>query len=1076
MNLLPGQGRLRRQSGWILPALLLWSVSALTGQSTGLQPSLRFESLTTVDGLPNNSTNAVVQDSVGFLWIATWEGLARYDGYEVRTYRTDPGDSTSLSNSRIECLLVDRSGRLWVGTWDGFNRYDPDSDTFERIRFVSRANERELLGQVNVMTEDQRGNIWVGTQKGYLFRFDPVEKQFEQFLGGTAGPYTLSDQEVRVLLGDRKGNIWIGTGEPFNPTVTGAGLFRLNPETGDVQSYRHDPDDPNSLIDNRVSALHEDRQGRLWIGTCQSGLHRLDLETDQMLRLPTPDLPFRAPIGDPGPWSACPPVTLIGEDWQGGLWIGTYNGGLHRYDLATGSLQAYAHDPADEQSLATDEVWSFFVDRSGIIWIASHASGVQKVNPFAKKFLTLQDDPGRLSQSFISGISSSDQEPELLWVGTQQRGLYRVNLRTGAVSSWQSRPGDPKSLGSNTVWAVRHDRRGALWVGTDQGMDLTGSAVDSFQHFMQQLGSSGVFRGNTVLTIYEDRQGRLWVSSWDSHLYQFDRSNGNYQQFEYSGPETTASDSRIHHIFEDDEGILWLSTYLDALYRFDPNSGQAQPFLKGIGSNWVHPAADGHFWVGTNDRGLIRFQPETGSVVQTFTHADGLPSNTVFAILEDAEGWLWISTGNGLSRFNPETGQFVNYDESDGLPSNSFNIGSAFRDNLGRMFFGGPEGVVLVNPGQIVQNLTPPGVALTGLKILRRGETVASEKLPPGWQPHEDIALGYDENDLTFEFVGLHFGDPNQNRYRYRLEPYDKTWVYGGSGHRARYTSLRPGNYVFRVSAANHDGVWNEAGKFVRINIQPPWWSTWWFRSLMVLVLGLTAYSLYRYRVNQIRREASTRVAFERKLADEKLSALKAQMNPHFLFNCLNSIDHYIIKNDIKKASEYLGNFSQLMRLTLQNSRVSFVPLREELEALRLYLEMEKLRFTGNFDYDIRVDDQIDPLAVEVPPMMIQPFVENAIWHGLMHKKEGGKLLVSIRQQGKQLLCLVEDNGIGRVRAREMEAYRSTKRRSFGMQITADRIRMINELYDAGADVEITDLYDDAGEAAGTRVALNLPL
>ena len=362
------------------------------------------------------------------------------------------------------------------------------------------------------------------------------------------------------------------------------------------------------------------------------------------------------------------------------------------------------------------------------------------------------------------------------------------------------------------------------------------------------------------------------------------------------------------------------------------------------------------------------------------------------------------------------------------------------------------------------------------MKVQQRGEAKQSEKLPPDWKPDEEITLKHNENDLTFEFVGLQFGNPAQNRYRYRLDPYDEAWVHAGSRHPARYTSLRPGKYTFRVAAANSDGVWNEQGKFVHLNILYPWWSTWWFRILTILGLALAAYSIYRYRISQIRREAGTRVAFERKLADEKLSALKAQMNPHFIFNCLNSIEHYIIKNDRKKASEYLGNFSRLMRLTLQSSRVSFVPLNEELEALRLYLKMESLRFTGNFDYEIKVDDQIDSGALEVPPMLIQPFVENAILHGLMHKKGDGKVSISIQQADNHLLCLVEDNGIGRTRARELSAGRSSNRRSFGMQITEDRIRMINELYDAEADVEVVDLFDAEGAAVGTRVVLCLPL
>jgi ligand-binding sensor domain-containing protein len=1077
MNTPPRQRNLWMKRGWVLLTGLLWPLSVIVGQERALQPTLRFEQLTTVEGLPNNSVNAIAQDSTGYLWIGTWEGLARYNGYEVQTYRTDPGDSTTLSNNRIECLLVDRSGCLWVGTWYGINRYHPESDSFERIGFVTGETPRQSLGQVNAMMEDRRGRLWLGTQEHGLFRFDPEKKQFERFLWDDAGDYSLAGQQVRVLLEDRQGNIWIGTGEPFNPAITGAGLFCLNPETGAVKNYRHDPGNPNSLSDDRVSALHEDHRGFLWIGTCQSGLHRLDPASGEILRLPAPGISVRAPVGDPGPWSACPPVTLIREDQHGGLWVGTYNGGLHRYDLEAGTFQAYYHDPSRKEGLATNEVWSFFEDRSGIIWIATHEAGVQKINPFAQKFRTYQYDPGSLTHPFITGLSISEQEPEILWVGTQDGGLNRLDLRTAHVQPYLHDPASPGSINSNTIWAIKHDSRGNLWVGTDRGLDLLDSQMGIFRHLMTDFNPDNSLLGNTILSLYEDRLGRFWVGAWDGNLYLFDQNREVHQKMNILQKIPSASEGRIYHIFEDENGVLWLSTYLDALYRFDPQSGKSQSFLKGIGANWVHPSEDGHFWVGTNDRGLIRFNPGTGEVIKAFTHAEGLPSNTVFCILEDDQGWLWISTGNGLSHFNPKTSQFINYDESDGLPSNSFNLGSAIQDASGRMFFGGIKGVVLVDPDRIKPNQIPPKMVLTGLKTQRRGEAAQIEKLPPAWNPEEEIPLRHNENDMTFEFVGLHFGSPDQNRYRYRLEPYDKTWVQAGGRRSARYTSLRPGHYVFRVSAANSDGVWNEEGQSVRFYIRPPWWGAWWFRILLGLALAMAAYGIYRYRVNQIRREASTRVAFERKLADEKLSALKAQMNPHFLFNCLNSIDHYIIKNETDKASEYLGNFSRLMRMILQNSRVSFVPLKEELEALRLYLKMESLRFAGNFEYEIRVDEKIDVNVLEVPPMLIQPFVENAIWHGLMHKMEGGKIVVSICRKEDGLHCIVEDNGVGRARARKLEAgRRRSKHRSYGMQITQDRIRMINELYDANAGIEITDLYDDEGAAAGTRVELNLPL
>ncbi len=1061
--------------GWrILAACWLVCQSiALSGQeSQALYPAeLSLSALTTEDGLPNNSVNVVVQDSLGFLWIGTWEGLAKYDGYEVVTYRTNPLDSSSLSNNRIETLLMDASGQLWVGTWDGINRYDLGCDCFERYRLDHQGNP---LGQINALIDDQAGGLWLGTQQGLLLRFDKEEGTFSPYLNGGSSGVDLTGQQIRTLLIDHSNHLWIGTGEPFNPMIVGDGLYRLHLPSGRVKRFQGAG---SGLIDDRISSMHQDRRGGLWVGTCRSGLHQYDQENEVFVALEPGRSDVYAPEGVPGPWSACPPVTFVHEDRAGKMWIGTYNGGVARFDPVTRQYQLYRHDPRQTPSLGGEEVWSCFEDRTGILWIASHSGGLQKIDPSARKFRSYTYDvahPSGISHPFITGLQPSVSNPHSLWIGTQA-GLNRLDRRTGEVTVYANDPTIPASLSSNTIWALCQDQAGIVWIGTDRGLDRLDPGTGRFRHYLTNLEDERVFQGNTILAIHESPSGLLWVSSWSGRLYSFDPSTGRHRAYRFAQRSGSASEGRIYHIFEDDEGVLWLSTYLDALYRFNPRTGDSQPHLQGIGANWVLQDEDKTFWVATSDRGLIHFDPATGELIESFTTHEGLPSNTIFSIFQDHEGWFWLSSGKGLSRFDPASSQFINYNTGDGLPDNSFNISSGAQQADGTIFFGGTAGVVEIHPTQVQRNVHAPSVVLTGLGIhdVARSSTSHVSHLPV---LGEDVTLRHSENDLTFDYVGLHFSHPANNHYRYRLDPYDDDWISAGNRRSARYTSLKPGMYTFRVTAANSDGIWNEQGSSLRFEIATPWWNAWWFWILLGLSLAALAYAVYRFRIRQIKREAQTKLAFERRLLHTEMSALRAQMNPHFLYNCLNSIDHYIIKNETEKASDYLGRFSRLMRLTLQNSRSRTVPLKDDLEALRLYLEMESLRFPGTFEYEISVSDQVSDDLTEVPPMLIQPFVENAILHGLKPKPGGGKVTIEAFHENEHLCLTIEDNGIGRAKAQELAAQRRrSKRRSYGMQITQERVQMFNDLYGGEATIDIIDLTDDEGQPAGTRVEVELP-
>ena len=339
------------------------------------------------------------------------------------------------------------------------------------------------------------------------------------------------------------------------------------------------------------------------------------------------------------------------------------------------------------------------------------------------------------------------------------------------------------------------------------------------------------------------------------------------------------------------------------------------------------------------------------------------------------------------------------------------------------------------------------------------------------------LDLKYNENFISFSFSAISYTLPEKNTFRYRLNGFDSDWIIAGDRRYANYTNIPSGDYEFELQVANNEGVWNQLIYKVPTTIGRPWWATWWFRILAFVLIVTAVVLIYKYRVNQIRKETKIKAEFEKKIGDIELSALRAQMNPHFIFNSLNSIENYIIKNESIKAAEYINDFARLMRLILQNSRSQYIPLKDEIEALDLYIQMESLRFDNKFEYHINIGEDVELSEIDIPPMMIQPFVENAIWHGLIPKNGPGKLQIDLSRQNGSLHCVIQDDGIGRQKSQENNASMHKRgKKSMGMAITKNRIDVFNELYHTNATVEIHDLKDEQGNATGTKIDLNIPV
>ena len=837
---------------------LLCFYSSVLSQNSIIDPAgeseFKFERFSTEDGMSSTYVITIAQDQEGFIWFGTMDGLIKYDGYQYLAYRNIPYDTTSLNDNRIEKIFVDHTGILWVGTNAGLNRFESSRNSFVRY-YPEPSNSNSLTqGQINSIIEDQSKNLWIGTQDGGLFRYERDNDRFTRFLSDPEHPNTLINDQVRILLADKNNFLWIGTGEPFDPAVKGGGLIRLDLSTEATKRFRHDSENPKSLIDDRVSALLEDRDGVLWVGTCRSGLHYYNPLNEEFIRMmPDPENPnlLHAPQGDMGLWSSCPHVRILHQDKKGAFWIGTFNGGINYFAPATNKMSYYAHDSNDPNSLANNMIFSILEDRQERIWIGNLLAGYHKIEPSLHKFTTYVNnpiDPNSLSLNNVMGIYEAPKEKGIIWLSSRGGGLNQLDLETGRFTTFQHNPENKNSISSDIVWTTYEDRTGAFWVGTEEGLDLLDRRTGKFNHHKLKVNDTESSVVNPVVSLYEDRQNNLWIGTWSGGVFRFDRKKGIYKQYDFSDGKHAAYFNSIFLIHEDTKGTIWVGSWMGGLYKYDRQSDTFNPNLQGYGALCLQEDNEGWFWLGTQKDGLIHIDPLNNSI-ERYTVADGLPSNSIYGILKDAQGFFWISTTKGISKFNPKLKTFSNYDISDGLLANSFNTNSALKSSSGKMFFGGNEGLVSFFPNRVKNNPYPPDVTICGLRIGNKSTDILDTKS----KKLGIVQLEHNQNDLTFEYVGLHYTDPSQNKYSYILEPYDPNWVDAGTQRTARYTNLDPGEYNFKVKASNSDGVWSEEGKTISIIISSPWWLTWWANTIYLLVTIVAVYGIRKYELNRIR-------------------------------------------------------------------------------------------------------------------------------------------------------------------------------------------------------------------------------
>ena len=580
---------------------------------------------------------------------------------------------------------------------------------------------------------------------------------------------------------------------------------------------------------------------------------------------------------------------------------------------------------------------------------------------------------------------------------------------------------------------------------------------------------------NRVQSIYEDRENILWVGTYGGGLNRFDRENGEFTHYEHkSGDSVSLSSDIIKVIFEDSKERFWIGT-LEGLNQFERSTGKCTRFVNdpqdpnSISNNeiqCIYEDKEGILWISTFGGGLNRFDPET-HVFRAYKEEDGLPHNSLYDILPDDKGNLWISTSRGLTKFNPQTEDFRNYDSRDGLQGEDFNDGAYYKSESGEMFFGGTNGFNGFYPDSVHDNPHVPPIVITNFQKFNKDVSLSD----PVYQTNM-LNLSYKDYVFSLEFAALDFAFPEKNQYAYKMEGFEEEWNYSKNRRFVTYTNLDPGHYTFRVKGSNNDGIWNEAGTALSIYISPPFWKTWWFTTMSS---GLI-FSFILLLITRIKSRERKMAEIDRKISDLKMQALASQMKPHFVFNIINSIQYLISDNEQRTALDNMSKFAKLLRLSLDSSLKTTISVTEELNFLSLYLELEQFRFENKFKYQIDIDPGIDSDNTEIPVMCIQPFVENAVIHGLSHKEQDGELKVSFSDQGKELFCEVRDNGPGINKSLQLKKNKQNNHRSLGMRITEERLRLLSGKLDNENIVKIRDLSENGGEGTGTLIKIRLPI
>gem|GEM_PF-721143 len=832
---------------------------------------LHFKRLMPENGMPVSEVTCIYQDSREFLWFGTMDGLARYDGTEIRVFRHTAIDPGSLSDNMVAAITEDAQGNLWIATERGLDCWHRNTERFTHYRHDPEDSTSLSNDGITGVLVNTDGTLWVGTSGGGLNHLDPRQGKAERFVDWSGGKEARRHERIRTMYRDRQGKIWLGTDE--------GGLIEFDPATRANRVFEYRADDPSSLSHNRVNRIQEDQEGGLWVGT-DGGLCRLDSERRRFER-------FTKDLTDPGALQASIVSAVLVDD-DNRIWIGTDGGGLSTYEPETKRFRHFRCQKYSPHTLSSDVVRCIFQDRTGDLWIGLFPAGVNHMNRLTTPIRIYREEPGSTNSLSDNSVLAFWEDPDGdLWVATDRGGLNHWDSARNQWSHYRHDPTDPESLGANAVLCLFRDHQGQLWAGTYQGgLNRFDPERGKFKRYLPDANRPDWLGNPHVWRIAEDTQHRLWIATMggvDCFLPAEERFI--HYRFDPDDPRSL-SDNTVWCLLVARDGSLWAGTH-GGLSLWNSDTGDWRRFQSSRASSDslshnvvvdLYEDRGGRLWIATMGGGLNRLDRVTGRF-SSYGVPQGLPSDTAMGVVEDDDGYLWITTNRGLSRLDPRTGEFRNYDESDGLQGLQFNRGSRWKLRSGELMFGGIQGFNRFNPRALGSNPAPPPVVLTGLELFGQWIHPGTEGFPLSKSITElrRLELPARYSVISFRFAALNYRSPEKNQFAFQLENFDRELRQAGQVQRATYTNLDPGKYRFRVLAANNHGVWNRDGTSLELIILPAWWQTWWFRVLAISGFGggllmagwLVSSRKARFRLREAERER--KLALERQRSAEAL-------------------------------------------------------------------------------------------------------------------------------------------------------------------------------------------------------------
>lgn len=890
--------------------MIILCLTTLPLVSQVIPNTLKFNHISINDGLSHSQVNCMLQDNQGFFWFGTQDGLNRYDGHSFFIFRNRPNDPNSLSGNGIWALCEDSGGKIWIGIYgEGLNVLNPQSG--EITKFKNNKEDVNSLcdNRVIKIYEDSEGRIWIGTDRGGMCWFDPNSSKFNRLDLSSEDPLDMGNRKF-CFCEDNQNTIWIGTEK---------GAFRYSPDTNKIFDFFEASNYNTQILNKSVFDILKDKTNNLYIATWD-GLIKYNLESDKS------EL-FLFPHQKDYQFSPSSLVKML-EDPSGALWITRSQGGLYQFNPELKEIGHVSFDVGDPFGIQSENLTSIEQDRSGNIWIGTVSAGIYELNK-RRSAITHFYQKNQETNSLVSNQVRSifEDNKGRLWFGTIN-GLTCFERELNIYTHYQHQEGKPNSLSLNRIWMLGEDTHKNLWIGTiGAGVDILNLLTGKISNLRNIPEDENSLSNNAVTEIYRDSRGQMWIGTDGGGLNLYDTDNNRFIHFIHD-PENSASISNdvIMDIKEDQNGYLWIATWGGGLNCFNRNTNEFTHFTHDPGN--AHSLSQnivlcllidkqGNIWAGTYGGGLNCFNPALNS----FSHYsvdNGLPNNNIMGILEDDNGYLWISTHSGLARFDPENNSFVTFNQQDGLQSNEFNFGACLKTKNGELVFAGNNGASLFYPKTLQKSTFIPPIRLTGIQIFSR-ESEKDEFFP------EDpvIRVSYKDSFLV-EFSSLDFTNPSKNQYAYRFERHQPDWIYLGNTNNITFANLKPGSYKLKIKGTNSDGLWNSQEASLSIHVSPPLWGTWWFRALIVLACAALLVNWHRTRMERLARRMKDEAQVERlrlkfQISDREIEIIKLLLKGKNRAQIADKlfISESTVKNHIYSLYKKLGikNRAQLLDL-----------------------------------------------------------------------------------------------------------------------------------------------------------------